>query len=81
MNSQYDRVSDVVFVKLRDTKYANGEELDANREMLLDKDGRVIGIQFLYASEGVDLDGIPESDSSHVVALRGKETIKIRSAA
>ncbi len=54
--------TDALYLKLRDTQYQCGRELDDSRHLLLDVNGDVIGISFLYASEGIDLGGIPSHE-------------------
>lgn len=75
-----DTEVDALYVKLRETKYAGGKELDDARHMDLDVNGNVIGIEFLYVSQGVDLDGIPAADLETVSAALREHDIRTRSA-
>ena len=51
--------SDAVYVQLRDTQYGGGRQLDDSRHLDLDLEGDVLGILFLYTSDGVNLENIP----------------------
>ena len=73
--------TDALYLKLRDTQYRFGRELDDGRHLLLDANGDLIGVSFLYVSEGVDLDGIPSNDVDTVSSLLQQANVKIRSAA
>ena len=69
MTTVHDSEADSLYVKLRDTEFAHGEELDDSRHILYDSAGEVLGLEFLYVSQGVDLDGIPISELEKVSAL------------
>ena len=73
--------TDALYLKLRDTQYQQGQELDESRHLLFDVNGDVLGVSFLYVSEGVDLDGIPSEEVATVSRLLQQADVKIRSAA
>ena len=73
--------TDALYLKLRDTQYQCGRELDDGRHLLLDVNGDVLGVSFMYVSEGVDLDGIPSDDVDTVSRLLREANVKIRSVA
>ena len=60
MGLNYDQEVDAIYLKLLDTEYGGGQEVDNSRHINLDRDGNVLGIEFLYVSDGVDLTGIPD---------------------
>ena len=72
MGINYDNEVDVLFLKLRDTEYSHSQQPDgpvAARAILFDKNGDVLGVEFLYVSNGVALDGIPEQDLPEIQRL------------
>ena len=71
----HDPESDAVYLQLRDTEYGGGQELDDARHIDLDVDGNVLGIEFLHASAGVDLDGIPPRELDEVQRLLAENGI------
>lgn len=73
--------TDALYLKLRDTEYQRGQELDDSRHLLMDVNGDLLGVSFLYVSEGVDLDGIPPQDVDAVCRLLQQAEVKVRSAA
>ena len=77
----HDREADAVYIRLRDTEYAHSRELCEEKYLLIDTEGNLKGIEFLYVSEGVDLEGIPEVDQENVATLLENAEIKIRSVA
>ena len=77
----HDPEADAVYIRLRDTQYAQGKELSEGKYLLYDKEGNLKAVEFLSLSDGVDLDGIPEVDQADVSALLDQAKIKIRSAA
>ena len=72
---------DILYLEVRDTEYAGGRELDDSRHLRLDVKGYMKGIEFLYVSEGVDLDGIPPEDLETVTNALQEHGIRIRSGA
>lgn len=46
----------------QETDIHHTDELDAQRIVDLDQHGRVIGVEFLEASLGIDLQGTPEAE-------------------
>ncbi len=72
MGINYDNEVDVLFLKLRDTEYSHSQQPDGprgDRDILFDKNGDVLGVEFLYVSNGVALDGIPEQDLPEIQRL------------
>ena len=61
---EHDPDADAVYVYLAsdpETRVADTRELDASRMVDYAADGSVIGIEFLWVSEGVLLDGVPRA--------------------
>ena len=59
----YDPEVDVLYVQLADGKVSRTVSLDDFRLIDYSKDGRVIGIEFIDASAGIDLSDIPFSET------------------
>ena len=58
---RYDAEVDALYVKLREGKSKRTKELDSfgNRMVDYDAQGNVLGVEFLFASRGIDLEGVP----------------------
>ena len=74
----HDKEANVLFLKLRDTRYGSSRELDEAREVLFDMDGNVLGIEFLYVSDGVVLDGIPQTELLKVKRLLAEAKVEVK---
>ena len=59
---RHDPDADAVYVRLNEGRYARTEEIDDYRNVDYDADGRAIGVEFLYVSDGVDLSEVPQAD-------------------
>jgi uncharacterized protein YuzE len=55
----YDEDADVLYVGLADGEVAETRNLGDLRLVDLAQDGTVLGIEFISASQGVDLDSVP----------------------
>ncbi len=55
----FDAEADALYVRLRDGSSARQAMLDDARIIDYSEDGAVIGVEFLGASDGVDLDDVP----------------------
>lgn len=55
----YDPEADALYVRLRDGASARQATLDDSRIIDYSGDGAVLGVEFLGASDGVDLDDVP----------------------
>ena len=76
MQFRYDPEGDVLYVALRPhpgRSYAR--DVDEQRFIMVDENGEPIAVEFLDASEGIDLTDIPEAD-----AIRGlfKTVLELR---
>jgi uncharacterized protein YuzE len=60
----YDPAADAVYVYLmpQETSVDHTEEFGDHRIVDFDEQGRVVGIEFLEASRGLDFDGIPDAE-------------------
>ena len=55
----YDPEADVLYVEFSDAEVAETVNLDDLRLIDYSRDGRIVGIEFVSASQGVDLRDIP----------------------
>ena len=56
---RHDTDADAVYVRLSGKAYHHGKALDDDRRLDYAEDGSLIGVEFLYVSDGVDVAGIP----------------------
>ncbi len=62
MDIRYDTDADAMFVWFRDrSPNLRTRILDDNRFILVDDEG-VVGLEFLFVSSGLDLEGVPQAD-------------------
>ena len=69
----YDATVDALYISFRrraDGDVARTARLDERRLIDYDADGRPLGAEFLDASAGIDLDGIPEAATVHATLGR-----------
>lgn len=57
----YDPEADALYVRLNELPVGKTKPLDDLRLIDYSKDGAVVGVEFLEASEGVDLSEVPHS--------------------
>ena len=55
----YSREGDVAYARLSRRRVAHTTELDDVRNLDYDKNGGVVGVEFLDVSDGVDLEDLP----------------------
>jgi uncharacterized protein YuzE len=60
MKASFYPEEDILYVNLSDKPFAYGRDLDDARHLNCSQDGSIIGIEFLYVSQGVDLSDIPD---------------------
>jgi uncharacterized protein YuzE len=63
MKLELDKHADAAYIHLAAGPYDHGEDLDDVRRIDYAADGTPVGIELLYVSRGVDLEGLPEQDS------------------
>jgi uncharacterized protein YuzE len=69
MKYKYDKTADAAYILINDLPHAYSKEIDDTRIVDYTEDGKVIGIELLYVSGGVDLSGLPyESELSKLLA-------------
>lgn len=59
MRIELDQAADALYVVLSDAPYAYGRDLDDSRRIDYAEDGTVIGVEILFPSQGVNLQGLP----------------------
>jgi uncharacterized protein YuzE len=69
---QYDPEVDALYFVLRSVEPGGVQgtrQLDERRLVHLDQDGEPVGVEILFATEGIDLDGLPEADQIRLALL------------
>jgi uncharacterized protein YuzE len=59
MQIEYDEQADALYIPMGDTAYSRGTDLDDRRRIDYADDGSVVGIELLFPSLGIDIDGLP----------------------
>jgi len=72
---EYDIEADAIYISITDAPYAYGKDLDNERRIDYDKNGKPRGIELLCVSAGVLLDDLPNSDE--IARLLGTKRIKV----
>ncbi|MGD9893914.1 MAG: DUF2283 domain-containing protein [Dehalococcoidia bacterium] len=60
-HAEYHPDIDILYIYLRDAAIVRTRGLGPWRNVDLTADGNVVGVEFVNASDGVDLRGVPES--------------------
>ena len=63
MELTYDTQADALYIRLNDKSFAVTKNLDDQRYVNYAEDGTPIGIEILYPSLGVNVDGLPSEAS------------------
>ena len=61
-HAEYDPDADAIYVYLRDAKVVKTVAIDDFRNIDYDGEGRVVGVEFLDVSGGIDLHYVPQAD-------------------
>jgi uncharacterized protein YuzE len=61
MEIRYDRKADAIYVHLTSAAYAYGKDLDSERRIDYDSNGKPRGIELTCVSRGVNLDDLPNN--------------------
>jgi len=79
-HAEFSPEADAVYVYLGDEAVASTEQLDDHRMVDYSADGKVVGVEFLGVSAGVDLSDIPcrESVEKAVEELLKSKGLSIR---
>ena len=59
---EYDPDADAVYITLRDAPWDHMDILDDYRNIDYAPDGEPVGVELLYVSKGVNLEGLPTPD-------------------
>jgi uncharacterized protein YuzE len=63
MQVRYDPEADAVYVDLREAQgRVRTRRIDEQRLLDYDEQGELVGIEFLFVSRGVHLEGLPEAE-------------------
>jgi uncharacterized protein YuzE len=58
----YDTDGDIVYIEFSKAKVVRTQSLDDWRLVDFAKDNSVVGVEVMYASEGIDLTNLPRAD-------------------
>ena len=59
MKIEYDKEADAIYIYITNSPYSHGKELDEERRIDYDVDGKVRGVELLCVSTGVNTDDLP----------------------
>ena len=59
MKIKYDKQADAIYIRFSDAPYAYGRDLDNERRIDYDANGKPRGVELLCVSDGVITDGLP----------------------
>ncbi len=63
MQVRYDPEADAVYVDLREAQgRVRTTRIDEQRLLDYDEEGMLVGVEFLFVSRGLHLDGLPEAE-------------------
>lgn len=72
MKIEYDKKADAIYIYLSNAPYACGKNLDHERRIDFDNNGKPIGVELLCVSEGVNLEDLPNrAEIERALADRG----------
>lgn len=63
MEVTHDKKIDAIYIQFTDMPYAYGKDLDEERRIDYDINGNVRGVELHCISMGVDLHGLPQSNT------------------
>jgi len=75
MRIKHDRQADAIYIRFSDAPYAYGEDLDKERRIDYDANGKPRGVELLCVSDGVITDDLPQR--AEIERLLGEHGIKI----
>ena len=78
---QYYQEDDILYLQFKDTPIVGGNRIDDAKHLDLDDTGDVRGIVLQGVSDGVDLDGIPETDLPEALRLLNEAGITVKAHA
>ena len=68
---------DAVYIGLKDCEVTSGRKLDESRYVDFNIRGELMGVEFLYVSEGIDLDSIPGLQGDQLGEVLKEYNIKV----
>jgi uncharacterized protein YuzE len=77
MRLSHDPDADAVYIELYQGKPVRAEELGDQLSLDYDAEGNVLGIEILWASEGIDLDRLPANLEIPVARLLEEYRFKV----
>jgi len=75
MKIKYDRKADAIYIRLSDSPYAYGKDLDKERRIDYDANGQPRGVELLCVSDGVITDDFPQR--AEIERLLGEHGVKV----
>ena len=73
MRMHYSKEADAIYIRLKESKIVDSDEVSDGVIMDYDKDGNVVGIEILWVSEKADIDQLIIQSFDKVMV----ETIKV----
>ena len=73
---EFDSTVDAIFIGVHEGQFAYGKELDENRHVGFDAQGTTLWVSILNASQGVDLDMLPQEQADLVAMELEKHNIR-----
>jgi uncharacterized protein YuzE len=77
MRATFYTDEDALYIKLSDSKFSYGKDLDDRRHLNFSEDDEIIGIEFLQVSDGVDLTDIPEKVKALIDPILAQRHVKV----
>ena len=68
---------DALYIQLLDSHVSHGRAVDDRRHVDYTTTGEVAGVEFLYVSDGIDLNDIPDVDTGLLESLLDKMAPRI----
>jgi uncharacterized protein YuzE len=72
---KHDKKADAIYITLSDEPYSYGEDLDDERRVDYDVNGKPRGIELLCVSTGVFTDGLPQR--AEIEKMLGNKGIRV----
>ncbi|MBW2994464.1 DUF2283 domain-containing protein [Candidatus Woesearchaeota archaeon] len=69
MEINYDKTADALYIELRKGEFAENKKIDDFTIMDLDKDGNVLGIEFLEASKRIPQESLSQVNVKNLLEV------------
>jgi len=69
MEINYDKTADALYIELRKGEFAENKKIDDITIMDLDKDGNVLGIEFLEASKRIPQESLSQVNVKNLLEV------------